>query len=81
MVGEGICRFEPIFLLPFRPSVTRLQMIFDASCNSHGGLGLLACIERIILSRANARYKKSCFADGAAIDQLVFFITSCDDTK
>jgi hypothetical protein len=62
MVGESICRFYPVFRLHFRLSVIRLQMRFDAryirqaSCR-HGGLGLLACIERTV-SRAYARYKK-----------------------
>jgi hypothetical protein len=63
MVGEGICRFYPMFHLHFRPSVVRLQMRFDAihirqASRRHGGLGLLACVERTV-SRAYARYKKN----------------------
>jgi hypothetical protein len=63
MVGEGICRFYPVFRLHFRPSVIRLQMRFDAryirqASRRHGGLGLLAHIERTV-SRAYARYKKT----------------------
>jgi hypothetical protein len=62
MVDEGICRFYPGFRLYFRPSVIRLQMRFDAryirqASHRHGGLGLLAYIERTV-SRAYARYKK-----------------------
>jgi hypothetical protein len=62
MVDEGICRFYPVFRLLFRPFVSRLQMRFDAryikqASRRHGGLGLLACIERTV-SRAYARYKK-----------------------
>jgi hypothetical protein len=52
-------------------------MRFDAryirqASRKHGGLGLLACIERTV-SRAYARYKKSCFAAGAAIDQVMYY--------
>jgi hypothetical protein len=85
MMDEGICRFYPVFRLLFRPFVSRLQMRFDAryirqASRRHGGLGLLACIERTV-SRAYARYKKNCFAAGAAIDQIMYFITLCGDTK
>jgi hypothetical protein len=85
MVDEGVCRFYPMFRLHFRPSVIRLQMRFDAkyirqpSCR-HGGLGLLACIERRV-SRAYTRGTKKTFAAGAAIDQIMYIITLCGDTK
>jgi hypothetical protein len=86
MVDEGICRFYPVFRLLFRPFVSRLQMRFDAryirqASRRHGGLGLLSCIERTV-SRAYTRgTKKNCFAAGAAIDQIMYFITLCGDTK
>jgi hypothetical protein len=65
MADEGICRFYPVFRLLFRPFVSRLQMRFDAryirqASRRHGGLGLLACIERTV-SRGYARYKKKLF--------------------
>jgi hypothetical protein len=85
VVGEGICRFYPVFRLHFRPSVVRLQMRFDAryirqASRRHGGLGLFVYIERAV-SLAYARYKKNSFAAGAAIDQIMYFITLYGDTK
>jgi hypothetical protein len=61
-------------------------MRFDAryisqASRRHGGLGLLAYIKQTVMSRSYARYKKTCFAAGAAIDQFMYFITLCGDTK
>jgi hypothetical protein len=86
MVDEVICRFYPVFRLLFRPFVSILQMRFDAryirqASRRHGGLGLLSYIERTV-SRAYTRgTKKNCFAAEAAIDQIMYFITLCGDTK
>jgi hypothetical protein len=83
VVGEGICRFYPVFCLHFRLSVIRLQMRFDAwyirqASRRHGGLGLLY-IEHTE-SPANARYK-NCFAAGAATDLIMYFITLYEDKE
>jgi hypothetical protein len=63
-------------------------MRFDAWYNrqasrKHGGLDLLAYIEHMQSdeSRIPTHGTKDCFAAGAAIDKIMYFIILCGDTE
>jgi hypothetical protein len=82
-VGDDICRFYPLFCLHLiTPSISILQMRFDAWYIRQVSRRHAAWVYYIEHSDSCIRtVQNNCFAAGAAIEQIMYFITLCGDTE